>query len=72
MSGPSGAIDADIDTYTHGKNVVEFTPQEEGRLLNPNMMNALCHHYHLDKFSFNFRQMRSRMMCLYGTGCNIG
>ena len=47
MSGPSGAIDADIDTYTHGKNVVEFTPQEEGRLLNPNVTNALSHHYYL-------------------------
>ena len=31
VSGPSGSIDVDIDTYTPGKNIIEFTPQEEGK-----------------------------------------
>lgn len=31
VSGPSGSVDVDIDTYTPGKNIIEFTPQEEGK-----------------------------------------
>lgn len=33
MKGPSRTVDVDIDGHTIGRAVVEFVPEEEGKIL---------------------------------------
>ena len=47
VSGPSGSVDVDIDTYTPGKNIIEFTPQEEGKEIYFFIKNFFHVSYHI-------------------------